>query len=167
MAFGSENQRLDFQNRIYQCKNCMTKLPSRYKNNAYGTKKLCNAKFKKQWQSWANKFRRRQRKRHCFTNRTAKTCKTAKSFCRLQTASPKHCLSDILYAILQNHATPAKIWHHGYALLRKMQRFCNGKFFEKQTKMRQKLPLPTFLRHFFEQIAQLKSISLALQNILC
>ena len=24
-----------------------------------------------------------------------------------------------------------------------MQRFCNGKFFEKQTKMRQKLPLPT------------------------
>ena len=52
-------------------------------------------------------------------------------------------------------------------LLRKMQRFCNGKFFEKQTKMRQKLPLPTFLRHFFEQIAHLKSISLALQNILC
>ncbi len=134
MAFGSENQRLDFQNRIYQCKNCMTKLPSRYKNNAYGTKKLCNAKFKKQWQSWANKFRRRQRKRHCFTNRTAKTCKTAKSFCRLQTASPKHCLSDILYAILQKHATPAKIWHRWYAFCVKCNVFATGNFLKNKRK---------------------------------
>ena len=38
-----------------------------------------------------------------------KPAKRQNRFAVLQTASPKHCLSDILYAILQNHATPTKI----------------------------------------------------------